>query len=173
MRAFISINIPNEIKKEIKNVQSQLPEFYGKKTELENLHLTLKFLGETDEQTIEKVKKLLEEIKLNKFQTKISEIGVFKEHFIKIIWLNLENCDELQKEIDESLKQLFKKEERFMSHLTIARVKYVKEKEKFLQELKKIKIPELKFEVNKFYLMKSRLTTNGPIYEKIKEFNLI
>ena len=45
MRVFISINISEEIRKEIKKIQDFLPEFFGKKTELENLHLTLKFLG--------------------------------------------------------------------------------------------------------------------------------
>ena len=45
VRAFIGIDIPNGIKKEIIKQQNSLPEFFGKKTEPENLHLTLKFLG--------------------------------------------------------------------------------------------------------------------------------
>jgi 2'-5' RNA ligase len=46
MRAFISIEFPEEIKNELKKIQEQLPEFKGKNTEPKNLHLTLKFLGE-------------------------------------------------------------------------------------------------------------------------------
>ncbi len=45
MRCFISIDLPEKIIQEIKKIQEELPEFIGKKTETENLHLTLKFLG--------------------------------------------------------------------------------------------------------------------------------
>ena len=173
MRCFISINIPKEVVQDIRKIQDKLPEFYGKKTELENLHLTLKFLGEIDEDKIKEVKKKLEEIKLEKFESEINLIGVFSEKFIKIIWLHLSGCDKLQKIVDEKLKDLFEKERRFMSHLTIARVKAIKDKKKFLEELKKIEVPKIKFNVDKFYLMKSELTKKGPRYEIIEEYNLI
>lgn len=64
MRTFISINIPENIKKEIINVQNSLPEFIGKKTEFANFHLTLKFLGEIDENILDEIKKRLNKIKL-------------------------------------------------------------------------------------------------------------
>jgi len=59
MRAFISLELPEEIKKEIVKIQNKLPEFIGKKTEKQNLHLTLKFLGEVGEEELEKIKKKL------------------------------------------------------------------------------------------------------------------
>lgn len=168
-RCFISINVSEEVKKEIKKVQDELPEFVGKKTEIENLHLTLKFLGEIDEEKVEEVRKKLREIKIKKFETKIDSVGMFG---FKIIWLHLIGCDELQKEIDESLKGLFKPEKRFMSHLTIARVKKVEDKKRFLDDLRKIKVPEVKFIVDKFCLMESVLGSNGPTYTVIKEYDL-
>ena len=61
MRTFIAIDIPDSIKNEIIKIQNSLPEFIGKKTEKENLHLTLKFLGEIDEEKIELIKKELRE----------------------------------------------------------------------------------------------------------------
>ena len=64
IRTFISVNIPEEIKEKIKEIQEKLPEFIGKKTESKNLHLTLKFLGEIDEEVLEKVKKRLKYIQL-------------------------------------------------------------------------------------------------------------
>ena len=171
MRTFISIDIPEEIKKEIKKIQSQLPEFFGKKTETENLHLTLKFLGEIGEEELEKVKEKLREIKFNQFETEIDSMSVFSEKFIRIIWLHLSNGDELQKEIDEKLKDLFEKEKRFMNHLTIARVKNVKDKKIFLGKLNEIKIPKMKFVVDSFRLKKSVLEKQGPKYEIIEEYN--
>lgn len=172
MRCFISINIPREVAEEIKKLQDSLPEFQGKKTELENLHLTLKFLAEIDDQKVEEVKGRLREIKFEKFESGVKGLGVFSEKFVRIIWLHLTNCMRLQKQVDEKLKDLFESERRFMSHLTIARVKTVKDKKKFLERLRNLKIPKIKFNVDRFCLMKSELTKQGPKYEMIEEYEL-
>lgn len=172
MRCFVSINIPKKTEKEIRKIQDKLPGFFGKKTEPKNLHLTLKFLGEVSDDKVEEVKKRLSEIKIKKFETEIKNLGVFSEKFIRIIWVYLSNCGKLQKMVDIKLKELFKPEKRFMSHLTIARVKNVKDKKEFLEDLKKIKVPKIKFSIDKFYLMKSVLTKEGPKYEIMKEYDL-
>ena len=173
MRCFISINMSKKITKEIEIIQQKLPAFFGKKTELENLHLTLKFLGEINEDKIEEVKDKLKEIKFKNFYTEIKYIGFFDNQKYGIIWLHLSNCAELQKQIDNKLKDLFELGRRFMSHLTIARVKSVRDKRKFLEELRKINIPKIKFNVDKFCLMKSELKKEGPKYEIIEEYKLI
>ena len=172
IRTFISIDIPKEIREEIKKIQDKLPDFYGKKIELENLHLTLKFLGEIDEEKLGAVKEKLRDIKFRKFKIEIGGIGVFSEKFIRIVWLHLKGAEELQKIIDDKLKSLFKPEKRFMSHLTIARVKSLNGKEGFLEELQKIKIKKIKFAVEKFKLKKSILTSMGAVYETLKEYKL-
>jgi len=178
MRCFISINIPENIKKEILKIQSQLPEFKGKKTEFENLHLTLKFLGEINKEMLQKVKDRLSSINFKKFKTQIDSIGHFdntKSRFNKslIIWLHLTNCEKLQKEIDNSLENIFPKEKRFMSHLTIARIKSVRNRKDFLETINKIKVPEINFDVDKFYLMSSEVKSKGPEYKIIEEYSLI
>ena len=170
MRCFISIDIPEEIKFGIKKIQDELPEFFGKKTEQENLHLTLKFLGEIKEDKMHNVKEKLKEIRFNKFEAEIDSMGVFSEKFVKIIWLHLSNCDELQNEIDNKLKDLFDKEKRFMSHLTIARVKSLKDKNKFLKDLKEIKVPNINFKVDRFLLKQSILTPKGSKYKTLEIF---
>ncbi len=172
MRTFISINMPENVRREIKKIQDKLPEFRGKKTELENLHLTLKFLGEIDEGKIGEVKEKLREIKIEKFETEIDEMGIFSEKFIRIVWLHLKNCDNLQEQIDDALSDLFEKERRFMSHLTIARVKHIQDRRRFLEEIEKINIEKIKFMIEKFYLMKSELTSEGPRYSVLEEYNL-
>lgn len=160
------------IKEDIKRIQNSLPEFTGKKTEYENLHLTLKFLREIDEELVEKVKEKLNKIKFEKFEATVDRIGFFSKKFIRIIWLHLNNCERLQKEVDLALKELFEPEERFMSHLTIARIKKIKDKKSFLDEFSKIKIRKSGFMVDKFYLMESKLTKEGPVYSIVKEFSL-
>ncbi|MBU2522744.1 MAG: RNA 2',3'-cyclic phosphodiesterase [Nanoarchaeota archaeon] len=171
-RCFIAIAFPEEIKKEIIKIQKQLPEFKGKLTEKENLHLTLKFFGEISDEKLIEVKKTLKKFKFKKFRAKLGDLGLFCESFIRILWIKLENCDELQKEIDNSLKDLFKKEKRFMSHLTIGRVKSIRDKKLFINCMKKINVKPLEFEVNEIHFKESNLTPNGPIYSDILKIKL-
>jgi RNA 2',3'-cyclic 3'-phosphodiesterase len=173
VRAFISIDIPEEIRKEIIKIQDSLPQFIGKKTESENLHLTLKFLGEIEGDKLKEIKKRLEKINFNKFEAEIGEIGTFSEKYVRIIWVSITNCEELQIKIDEILSDISPKEKRFMGHLTIARIKKIENRENFLNNLKKIEIPKTKFIVNNFKLKKSILTEKKPIYEDIKIYSAI
>jgi len=173
MRCFIAIDIPRKIKLKIKEIQDKLPEFIGKKIEFENLHLTLKFLGEVSLDNIEKIKERLGKIKIKKFEAEIDFIGVFSEREIRIIWMRVKNLASLQKEIDNSLKDLFEKEKRFMEHLTIARIKNIEDKKEFLENLKRIKIEKLNFLVDNFRLKESILKREKPTYLDKETFLLI
>lgn len=174
-RCFIAIDLSRETINEIKRIQKILKNanlFSGKYTEPENLHLTLKFLGEISQEKVEKVRKKLAEIKFSKFYCEIGEVGVFNKSFIKIIWIKLngKGVFELQKQIDGILKDIFPIEARFMSHITIARVKKTNKKE-FLEYLKSIKPSKISFKVSKFFLKKSELKEDGPIYSDIEIFS--
>lgn len=79
----------------------------------------------------------------------------------------------LQKQIDESLKNIFKPEERFMSHLTIARIKYVKDSKDFNTYIKNIKLPKIQFSIDNFKLKQSELNLLGPIYTTLNEYKFI
>lgn len=177
-RCFISIDLPELIRKEIEKIQEKLPEFRGKKIELENIHLTLKFLGEITDREIELAREALRSVQEKRFKIKISKIGVFSEKFIRIVWLGVEDKDEeskklwrLQGDIDDKLKDLFEKERRFMGHITIARIKNLKDKKKFLEQLEKIKA-NLEFEVKDFRLKESILREEGPEYRVIETYTL-
>ena len=172
MRAFISLKLPPKILFKIKGNKEILPEFTGKKTELKNLHLTLKFLGGISPEKLEEVKLILERIKSEKIESEIKEIGFFDNVKYGIIWLGIFNCEGLQKEIDSALESIFKKEKRFMGHLTIARVKRTDDKRKFLEELKKISVPKMSLIVDKFYLMESELKKEGSEYRVLEEYKL-
>ena len=178
MRTFVAIHIPENIKKEIIKIQKRLPSFEGRLTSPENMHLTLKFLGEVDEKILIEIKRRLKEIDFRDFGTEIKSIGIFdnsksRKYSRKIIvWLHLTNCNGLQREIDRKLLGIFPREKRFMSHLTIARIRRLKNKKRFLGELNKIKIPLLKFRVKNFCLEKSELSSGGPVYTTLEKYNL-
>ncbi len=151
-RTFICIDFSDEITKEIARIPPLLDKkFVGKFTELENLHLTLKFLGEISLEQINKVKTLLSNISFTNFQAHLEVLGTFsiKGH-PKILWIKIAGRQiyDLQKQIDESLMQLFPKEERFMSHLTIARIKHIKDKVDFDHTLKNITVKKIMFYCN-------------------------
>lgn len=178
MRIFISIEIPKEIKEEIVKIQDSLKKqnlFKGKFTKKENLHLTLKFLGEVETNKIENIKNKLEKISFKQFYTQIDHIGLFSEKFIRIVWLGFSGKEitELQKEIDEILYPDFEKENRFMGHLTIARVKDVNDRNKLIDFIYNNKIKVLRFKVKSFSLNQSILKPEGPEYKEIKKFNLL
>jgi 2'-5' RNA ligase len=159
---------------EIKRIQESLPEFIGNKTKLPNLHLTLKFLGEIPFEKVEKIKEILKKINFNKFEAEIKEIGFFDKLKSGIIWLSLTNCEKIQKEIDEvlALNGLCEKEKRFMSHLTIARTKKIKDKKLFLENLNKVNLPKMFFIVESFYLIQSKLKKESPEYNVLEEYSL-
>jgi len=171
-RCFISIDLPEQLVSEVKRVQDSLPDFKGKKTELKNLHLTLKFLGEISGEKVEEVKKRLSKIKLKSFSISLGNVGVFAPSYVRIIWISLIGAEELQKKIDEALDGLFKKEKRFMGHLTIGRVNGIKDKKKFLEDLDKITISKIKFNAKSFELKESFLNSVGPHYETLGEYKL-
>lgn len=176
IRCFIAIDFSDDVIKEVARVQEEVSKikFKGKLTELENLHLTLKFLGEIPESKVNYVREKLKEIKFVEFDGKLGEIGVFNiRGNPKIVWIKIEGKEvwDLQKKVDSKMVEAgFKLEERFMSHLTIARLKYVDNKKDFAERIKSIGVKSVGFKVKGFKLMRSELKMLGPVYSCIEEY---
>ncbi|MEK6820095.1 MAG: RNA 2',3'-cyclic phosphodiesterase [Nanoarchaeota archaeon] len=179
MRAFICVELSEEAREEINKAIDKINEselIKAKFVEKENLHLTLKFLGEIDDKDVKIIKERLEKLNLRKFKVKLGKAGFFSPSFIKIIFIELlsDEIFQLQSEIEEALADLFPREKReFQSHVSIARVKAVKDREKFVEFIDKMKVKEIEFEVKSFKLKKSILTEEKPIYSDLLDFKLI
>jgi len=172
MRCFASIDLSKESINEIQRLQQIIkPHFIGKLTEVENIHLTLKFLGEVEEDTVNKIKRRLSSIKQTSFQLTLLNIGVFSRQFIKIVWIKVSEIF-LQQLVDKCLLDIFEPENRFMGHITIARVKKHTDKNSLLKLIDTIKVNKVTFLVEEFYLRQSILTKQGPIYKNIKRYKL-
>lgn len=172
MRLFIAIDLDQE--DYFKQIQGQIPE--ARATYPKMFHLTLKFLGEIDKK--EEIIKALDKIKFKPFRLKTTKIGIFpSEDYIKVVWLGLEENNDLirlQEDIEKALESFnFKKDHNFHPHITLARIKFIKQdqKKEFIDDLKQIKFAEKEFEVNEFKLIKSELTKQGPVYEDVEIFN--
>lgn len=173
MRLFIAIGF-DELKDYFIELQKLLPA-NARLSLTKTFHLTLKFLGEVQPDKAEKVANILKNIKFKHFSVHLDSIGIFPtENYIRVVWVGLKpegKIVELQKQIDESLKQLFKKEKDFKAHITIARVKYPEDKKSFVGEIKKINVENKKILVKNFRLVKSTLSGEGPVYEDLGVFN--
>lgn len=182
-RTFIAVKIP--FKKHtleiIQDIKTELQEEKIKWVESWNLHLTVKFLGETEEQKIDEIKvKLNEKIShIRKFDLKIQKLGIFgalKDP--KVIWLGVERSDKLQNlknAVDNVLQDLgytFEKN-MFKPHLTIGRIKYIKDKSTLKEIIERYKEYEFDIvKVDRIFFYESQLTPKGPIYKVIKENQL-
>ncbi len=176
MRAFISINIPCDISV---NFNELINDVKFKAVAPENIHLTLKFLGEITQKDAEEISDALNFIgNEKKFKISLKGIGAFpNENYVRVLWINVvegskEIC-ELQRNIDDVLKFKFPPEKDFVPHLTIARIKYVYNKEglkKFIEKYNDFEFA--KFTAEKVSLMKSELRKEGPIYSEIHNFPL-
>ncbi|MEN9626520.1 MAG: hypothetical protein RL557_848 [archaeon] len=171
-RCFVATQLSPAAIAEIKRIQEGLMDrfhFDGKLTEPEQLHLTLKFLGEIDEPTLQTVRKQLFAIHFEPLSVALISVGVFSSHTPRIVWIALDGADGLQHAVDKSLEHLFSIEKQFMGHITIARLKHLEEKKEFLRYLNQLHC-STRFTIDRFFLNKSILTPSGTIYETIEEY---
>lgn len=172
MRLFIALDISRDAIDELKKVQAKLVN--SKLTLVKEFHLTLKFLGEIEENKVEAIKERLNKVKFEGFEVCTSDLGVFPSiENIRVVWVGLEPRDKieaLQKKIEDSLKGMFAVDDKFHAHVTIARVKFIENKRLFKDSLKNIKPERIKFRVDSFKLIKSTLLPAGPVYEVLEEF---
>ena len=172
MRLFVGIPLSEEIKFKLKPVYEQLRQTGGNFSFvlLENLHFTLAYLGEVA--NLNAVVNPLQEINFKPFLADARGLGSFGQP-PKIIWVGSPGREltELARLIREKLKFQIKDNQPYQPHLTLARIKLLKDKNK----LKKIisKYADFTFgrmRVNRFILYGSKLTPKGPVYTVIREF---
>jgi 2'-5' RNA ligase len=176
MRVFIAGELSAEARKELERIIKEIRQkdlIKAKFIEPENLHLTLKFLGEISDFKLNHVRETLKHLRFGKIKAKLGKLGVFSPSYVKILWVGLEP-EEKFKELAGKINKLLGEEEkrRFSSHVTLARVKSVKNRKMFLESLKEIKVEPVEFLVDKIKLKKSTLTKKGPLYEDILKVNL-
>lgn len=124
-RLFISIDLPEKIKKQLSEICYGLPDTRWVKAE--QLHLTLRFIGEVDGRIFNQLKESLAEIDMKSFSMRLKGLGHFPPRKNpRVLWVGVE--------ADDSLVRLRNKVERvavkcglepekrkFSPHITIAR----------------------------------------------------
>ena len=147
-----------------------------------NLHLTLKFFGETEEVKIEEISLFIDNIisSTASFSFEISNLGIFGSNYQpKIVWLGIYNSNALINLADTVLNNLkaigFERDrQNFVPHLTLGRINYLTDKELFNKIIKKNNISEIQtVNVNEIFLFESILRKEGPLYNVISSYKLI
>ncbi|UCD03412.1 MAG: RNA 2',3'-cyclic phosphodiesterase [Candidatus Aenigmatarchaeota archaeon] len=179
MRLFIAAEIPEEIRKKLFSIQKSIPDAIAKIkwVEKENIHMTLKFLGEVSEVKVDGIKEALAALGMKPFECSVKGFGTFpNEKYVKVIWAGIEPAQpfiRLHEDIDNALLPLgFEKDPRFSPHVTVGRVRFVRDRERLrecIETLKNTGIEE-NFTISGFVLKNSTLTEKGPVYETVKIF---
>lgn len=181
IRAFIAINIEEEIKEGLCQLISKLrnDEDQIKWVKRESFHLTLKFLGNINISQIEDIYKQLQIIASNNlpFKISLSSLGVFpNEKRPQVIWVGIEEGSKelikIAQEVEDALEEMdiSKERKKYTPHLTIGRIKRIKKREEFIKRIKNVNILKSNcFTAKKLNLMKSNLTPKGAIYATVKE----
>jgi RNA 2',3'-cyclic 3'-phosphodiesterase len=180
LRCFIAINIPETIKKEIGKLVETLIKHDAdvKWVTTANLHLTLKFLGDTPEMAIPQIQKALSTVvsSYKPFYIKIGGTGVFPNRkYPRVYWIGIEGdgtLKNLKEDIENSMINFgFNKEDKdFNPHLTIGRVRSLKGSIKTFNELGAFQEKEFGvINVESIKIMKSDLKPKGPEYTCLHE----
>lgn len=183
VRSFVAIDIDDaQILKRIEELQREFMRLGldAKLVEKENLHITLRFLGEIPAARVEEVARSLSTLKFAKFQIWLSGVGVFPDlNRPRVVWIGVTKGSEELVRLAELVRSLVDRyaahveDREFTPHLTIARVKSGRGVEKLREFVKQKASADFgSFVVDKVKLKKSVLTPRGPIYSDIFVQNL-
>ncbi|MFP4117046.1 MAG: RNA 2',3'-cyclic phosphodiesterase [Candidatus Aenigmatarchaeota archaeon] len=183
MRFFLGTKIDESLIKAVSKVRNSFRDLDAdiKAVKDENLHLTVKFLGEIDEEELERIDCIREALAdFQPFELELKDVGVFPSRdYIKVIWAGAgkgrEKFAELMSEIENRTREEgFEKDENDpVPHVTIGRVKSGRNKQLIQSELDEWKGKTFgQMLVDRVTLFKSKLTPKGPVYEKIKDYEL-
>jgi 2'-5' RNA ligase len=184
IRTFIAVELPKEINDSLQKLQSDLKDSMpdARWVKYGNIHLTLKFLGDTKVSKLESIGKIIQEIadKYSPFTISLAGIGAFpNSRKPSVIWTSIDKgkdeISRLANEMESAMEKLgFPKEKRsFKPHLTIGRVKEINHPSEMMKALENPNVGEIgEFTVDRVKFIRSQLNPNGSIYTTLTEGTL-
>lgn len=180
MRTFIAIELPGYLKDKLTRLIKDFTEcdLAFRWVNVKNLHLTLKFLGDIELSQIDQVKQVILEVagSFKAFTISFDNFGFFpNQRRPRIFFVGASKkglLEDMARKIEDELEILgFKKGGRFKSHVTLARIKDLKNIDCLKNKIKQINLSEAS-PVAAITFYKSILTREGPIYQEIFRSNL-
>lgn len=182
MRVFIAIDVTDDLRKGLTGIQEVLKKKGLKARWMvpENIHLTLKFLGEIDREQLKALEENVEEIvfKRESFKLTLAGLGVFPGiKRVRVLWIGVKSekdkLHQLWKDMEKRLAGAgFPEEDRgFSAHLTLARFRNQEKSTLLRQVIEEYKDYELgDMQVDCLNIYQSHLTPQGPVYKRIARY---
>lgn len=168
MRCFLAVDLDEALKPAVVEMQNRL-EGDNKLVEPENMHFTLKFLGEAGDDQVSYVKNIIGGLLKDwqPFEITVKGMGAFPSlSYIRVIWIGAPELHRLQHAVEQALCPPFGKERDITPHLTLARVRTVQKRNALADFIRANSNAEIgSMAVDKIKLKKSTLTGKGPVYE--------
>jgi len=175
IRTFIAVPMPEPLFNLRKKLKATISEKTGKIRWLrkDQIHLTLKFLGDTTEDSINDVRRIMQSIadEFKPFNISIQKTGCFpKVERPRVMWIGvsgeLEKLNQLVEKIQKKLNPLGfpKDEKKYHPHITIARAKYPQKKTPDISTFLNTSFNPIPFPIKKVQFISSELFPNGPVY---------
>lgn len=183
IRLFIAWPLAHEVEQELGRISFQLKQKGGRISWVapQNIHLTARFLGDTDQQLLPELKSLIDHVgsSSTKAILTLDKLGVFPDmKRPRVIWAGLSgDTSALQQTVDgieRGVRELgFSPEtKRFKPHLTLGRVKDPHGVEGLMMAVQQFRVQGIAVILDRIVLFKSTLTQLGSIYERLHEREL-
>ncbi len=175
MRLFVALALPNEVAAALTLIQSGVPG--ARWSTREQMHLTLRFIGEVDGQQAAAVDDALSTISAPGFRLTLKRVGQFGGRNPSALWAGVEPNDalfHLERKIESALQRagLPPETRKFTPHVTLARLKGTPRGRvmDYLTDHALFASPSV--DVRAFILYSSQLTPNGSVYRAEKAYQL-
>ena len=183
IRSFISVHLSENVREQIARFQTglKIPGTDIKWVRPENMHITLKFLGDIQPDQIDSIENVIRDVagSVTPFNVWIRGAGCFpNEHHPRVLWLGIFTKTEIPghmaRDLNGRLAVLgFQTEKRkFKPHLTLGRVRTLKNIGQVVGRMRQEGFESDGFHVNQIHLMQSRLKPSGAEYSVLKSIDL-
>ena len=175
MRLFAALALPDAVAQSLLLIQGGVP---GARWQTrEQLHLTLRFIGEVDGATAAALDDALACIRAPAFQMQLHAVGQFGNKQLHSLWAAARPnpaLDHLQRKVDAAIRRVGQPQDqhKFLPHVTLARLRHP-DTEKVTDWLSYHALyTSAEFTVGAFHLYSSRLTSDGSVYAIEQDYPL-
>ena len=176
IRLFVALQIPDDVRQRLVALQGGVPG--ARWANSDQMHLTLRFIGEVDGNVAHDIDDALAGIRAPSFTLELAGVGEFGGKNPRALWAGVRPNDailHLQKKIETALQRigLAPESRKFSAHVTLARMKGAP-REKVVQFLTHLALfASGPFPVDHFVLFSSQLSHSGSIYHPERVYPLI
>jgi len=181
IRSFVAFDIENNtVLRSFSVIQKLLTELNAELriVEPQNIHVTIRFLGNLSPTMVDKVYAAMKSVEFSPFPVQLYGLGIFPSlNYPRVVWVGITQGAEQLKSIFNQLEPQIQSlgfprdAHGFSPHLTIARVKTGKNKQRLAEFVTKKSEYDLgTINVDCLRLKRSHLSPKGPTYSTLKEY---